>query len=161
MVLETYTRLLQEPNWETLDWPMPSWMIENKDFLLKNQLNVVTIKTYLKYHDCGKWFCYQKDAQGRPHFKNHAQISAWLWLNLFGDEDVAELMARDMDFHLMKPSEVENYDEKQLIPTLLLASYCELISNSEMFGGFDEVSFKIKYKNLKKIGNNYFKMKTD
>lgn len=156
-VFSCYRLLMGTENWNDLAWPVPDWMVENKEFLKSNQVSFKIIRKYLIYHDCGKWFCHQKDSSGASHFRDHAQISAWIWESLFGPGLVPDLMARDMDLHLLKPSELKNYAHKKLIPTLLISAYCELIANSEMFGGFESISFKIKYKNLKRIANNYFR----
>jgi hypothetical protein len=42
--------------------------------------------------------------------------------------------------------------------TLLVTSLCELHSNASMFGGIESTSFKIKYKQLDKRGNQVLKL---
>jgi hypothetical protein len=37
-------------------------------------------------------------------------------------------------------------------PVLLLTGLCELHSNAQMFGGIDSTSFKIKFKQLERLG---------
>ena len=45
------------------NWKIPSWLIENKDIILKNLLPLNILTTYQIYHDIGKPYCktYQLD----------------------------------------------------------------------------------------------------
>lgn len=95
------------------------------------------------------------DEEGRQHFPDHARISASIWRVHGGDEQIAEFIARDMDMHLLKPSEAATYDRVDLVPALLLTALAELHANAEMFGGIESTSFKIKFKALNKLGKAF------
>lgn len=115
------------------------------------------LKQYLIYHDVGKPFCRTIDSDGKQHFTDHARISSAIWAASGGDPIAAKLMARDMDLHTLKPGQAEEYFstcDKELLPIQLLAALSELHSNAAMFGGIDSTSFKIKWKNLDRLGRN-------
>jgi hypothetical protein len=65
-----------------------------------------------------------------------------------------------MVFHTIKSDEVEEFlnNSLQTVLTLLVTSLCELHSNASMFGGIESTSFKIKYKQLDKRGNQVLKL---
>jgi len=117
------------------------------------------MEEYLIFHDIGKPFCKTLDDLGKQHFPNHANVSAGIWRTLGGNETVAFLMQHDMDMHTMKPSDIDGYQRKDLLPSLLISALCEIHANAEMFGGFDSTSFKIKFKNLERLGNRFFNLK--
>lgn len=143
----------------TEGWRLPSWFVDHREGLLASLPSRTTLETYWLYHDAGKPYCRTVDADGRQHFPNHAQISASVWRVLGGSEEIAELIQRDMDCHIMKPAELATYDRKDLLPTLLLTALAELHANAEMFGGIESTSFKIKWKALNKLGNAFFNTK--
>lgn len=68
-----------------------------------------------------------------------------------------------MEIHLLKSDMVEEFcKDKKTALTLLLIGLCEIHSNSEMFGGIESTSFKIKWKAISKNGRriiNYLKTK--
>ena len=108
-----------------------------------------TIRRYQVYHDCGKPAC----SDGKGHFPSHAERSADQWLHLFPhDRTVADLMRKDMLFHIAKGEESAAIWRDPLAPTLYLTAWAELFSNAEMFGGQTSDSFKIKRKRLVKAG---------
>lgn len=110
------------------------------------------MREYHLFHDVGKSFCRTVDAEGRQHFPDHARISAAIWSASGGSAEVRDLIARDMDFHTMKPADIPQYGRMDLAPALLLTALCELHSNCRMFGGTDSTSFRIKFKNLTRLG---------
>lgn len=55
----------------------------------------------------GKPFCRTIDAEGRQHFPDHATVSARIWREAGGSEEVARLIEQDMDVHLLKAEGVE------------------------------------------------------
>jgi hypothetical protein len=57
----------------------------------------------------------------------------------------------------MKLKNFLNSNSLQTVLTLL-TSLCELHSNASMFGGIESTSFKIKYKQLDKRGNQVLKL---
>lgn len=61
-------------------------------------------------------------------------------------------MKHDMDFHIFKGGDFEKVWENPFASTLYVTSWAEIIANSHMFGGFDNISFKIKKKKLIKAG---------
>lgn len=136
-------------------WASPGWFsshFEGIRFKLLPQMDM--IKTYQKFHDIGKPFCRVVDENGKARYPDHAKISAQIW-NASGQcPIIGQLIARDMEFHLLKPSEIdENYPIDSLSLILLVTALCELHANAEMFGGLESDSFKIKWKRLDKIGS--------
>lgn len=134
------------------EWKLPDWIVTYKEDLLLAQLPFDLVQTYQVYHDCGKPGVRIIDDEGRQHFPNHAQASAEAWLAVGGDEQVARLMAMDMDIHLLKGDGLEEFAGRPEAATLLLTGLCEVHSNAAMFGGIDSTSFKIKHKHLDRRG---------
>lgn len=108
------------------------------------------LKNYHIYHDLGKPFCRTVDENGRQHFPNHAQVSYETWINAGGDEETAWYILHDMDFHLLKTGEINELITDRRAINLLLTAWCEIHANSQMFGGIESTSFKIKRKSLEK-----------
>lgn len=140
-------------------WNIPTWLDGERERLLKLSLeHQQVMNTYLRYHDCGKPYCRIVDAEGKQHFPDHAAVSARTWLQVRGESpfnlQVADLMAKDMDFHLLKPAGAAEYQQQHPDTAWLswMAAFCEIHANASMFGSTDSVSFKIKYKNLVKCG---------
>jgi hypothetical protein len=112
-------------------------------------------------HDCGKPYCITIDEDGRRHFPDHANVSRDTFSKISNNKIVADLISKDMVFHTIKSDEVEeflNSNSLQTVLTLLVTSLCELHSNASMFGGIESTSFKIKYKQLDKRGNQVLKL---
>jgi|SRR6476661_1005066 len=131
---------------------IPAWMYEYRETILNNLLPLDTIQTYLTYHDCGKPFCIEYDSEGKKHFPNHAQVSYETWKKVSDDEQVAQLILHDMDIHKLKTEDVEEFSKRPEAITHLIAGLAEINSNAQMFGGYDSVSYKIKYKQINKKG---------
>jgi len=142
-----------------LNLKIPDFIIDNKYFILENLLSDDILNEYQLYHDIGKPYCIKYDKDGKVHFPNHEDYSSKVYLEFSNHNDkilISKLIYHDMDFHILKPSECENYLHetklsKSEIISLLLTTLSELNSNADMFGGFDSTSFKIKYKNYLKI----------
>lgn len=130
-------------------WRLPEWIHDPK--LWDNILDLKTILRYQIYHDCGKPFCLTEDKQGR-HFINHAEWSYKIWKLCNQSEQEATLMKMDMDMHIMKSDDVEEFAKCKEAATLLITSLCEIHSNANMFGGIESTSFKIKWKKINKFG---------
>jgi hypothetical protein len=64
----------------------------------------------------------------------------------------ADLISRDMDFHLLRADKLQEFSEYEYATTLILSALSEVHSNATMFGGTDSVSFKIKWKHSNKRG---------
>ena len=138
-------------------WVLPDWLIENKDIILSNLPDDKTLKLYTVLHDCGKPYCLIVDENGKRHFPNHAEVSADVFSKLFDNKKVESLIRQDMDIHLLKSDGVEDFCQNPNAITLLLTGLAEIHSNSQMFGGIDSVSFKIKWKNINQRGKQIFK----
>lgn len=134
------------------EWVLPDWLYENKDRILSNLPSDKTLKHYTILHDCGKPYCIKYDKDGRKHFPNHAQISFETFNKVFDDEIAAHLIKHDMDIHLLKADEVEEFCKNPYALTLLLVGLSEIHSNANMFGGLDSTSFKIKWKKINQRG---------
>jgi hypothetical protein len=144
-----------------LDWKLPTWFQINKEFILNNLHSKEDIKEYQIMHDCGKPYCITIDEDGRRHFPDHANVSRDTFSKISNNKIVADLISKDMVFHTIKADEVEeflNSNSLQTVLTLLVTSLCELHSNASMFGGIESTSFKIKYKQLDKRGNQVLKL---
>jgi len=100
----------------------------------------------------GKPACRTVDENGRQHFPDHAAVSARVWREAGGCEEVAHLIASDMDVHLLKGEGVEAFAMRPEAVALLLTGLAEVTANASMFGGIESTSFKIKYKNIEKRG---------
>jgi len=146
---------------ETDNWKLPTWLTENKDFIFSNLHKLEDIKEYQVMHDCGKPYCMTIDEQGKRHFPNHAQVSFDTFSKISDNKVVADLILKDMVFHTIKANEVEDFVKSNSIETvltLLVTALCELHSNTSMFGGIESTSFKIKFKQLDKRGNQVLKL---
>lgn len=135
-----------------MEWQLPDWF--DLDFILPLCPTGIIMEQYHIYHDCGKPYCVIVDEEGKQHFPDHATVSRNIWLEYGGSEQIANLIQRDMDMHTLKPAQAVEYDRMDLAPALLLTALSELHANAEMFGGIESVSFKIKFKNLNKVGRN-------
>lgn len=141
-----------ESNIISNNWKLPQWIITYRTDLLKNLLSKDLIEEYTIFHDCSKPYCLYIDENGNRHFPNHAQLSGELWYKISGNKDVANLMSMDMDIHKLKSEQILEFASRPEAITLLLAGLAEIHSNSQMFGGIDSTSFKIKYKHIDKRG---------
>ena len=104
---------------------------------------------YQTLHDCGKPFCREVDQLGRTRYPDHAVVSHSIIRELFPTEiDLQYLVLHDMDFHTLKPKDLVEVANSKYGFSLYLTAWSELIANSQMFGGYDSVSFKIKRKHL-------------
>lgn len=134
------------------EWKLPNWVYENSEFILSKLPDDNTLKLYTQYHDIGKSFCLEIDSEGKRHFPNHAEKSYEIFKQVFKNDIAAELIKCDMDIHLLKSEGVENFCKNPLAITLLLTGLAEIHSNSQMFGGIDSISAKIKLKNITQRG---------
>ena len=152
MVADRFKDLLSDN--PKMTWVLPDWFIKNKSFIIGQILPFEEqILIYQQWHDCGKPYCKVIDAEGRIHYPDHAGVSGSIWNSLGGDALIGEFIARDMECHLLKPSEAKEYAKKPHAIIMLISALCETHANAQMFGGFDSESFKIKYKRLDKSGD--------
>lgn len=139
------------------EWRLPDW-IYNTD--LWNTLeSIEDINQYQIYHDCGKPFCIEYDELGRKHFPNHSNISYEIWKKLGKSEIQCSLIKHDMDIHILKMENFNDFSDLAFSSTLLITGLCEIHSNASMFGGTDSTSFKIKWKKIDKIGKKLIEIK--
>jgi hypothetical protein len=134
-----------------LKWRMPEWVEKLKPL----QLPLDVMKHYLIYHDCGKPFCRTVDADGRQHFPNHAQVSYETWMQYAETEEdrqIGNLILMDMDAHTLKGAAIDEFIKRPEAPSLLLAALAEIHSNAAWKGQLDSDQFKIKWKQIDKIG---------
>lgn len=115
-----------------------------------NMYDLMQLREYMIYHDCGKPYCRTVDEEGKQHFPDHANKSYEVYMQTWGDPVVGELIRGDMDIHLLKDEGIEKFMEKptQQICTHLVVGLAELLSNAQMFGGLESPGFKGKFKSL-------------
>lgn len=87
------------------DWKIPEWAFSKE--IWNKLFDMKTVQKYQIYHDCGKPFCFYLDDEGKRHFPEHAKISEETWTSLFGKSDISNLIGLDMEVHLLK-SENQN-----------------------------------------------------
>ena len=135
------------------DWRLPDWLNKYNNQILNSLLSENIIEEYTVHHDCGKIYCLTYDENGKRHFHNHAELSYLKWLEVGGSEEAAILMKMDMDIHKLKSDAIKEFCQRPQAITLLLVGLSEIHSNSKQFGGIESVSFKIKWKQINKMGN--------
>lgn len=136
---------------QRVDDGWPDWLKTYGAPLLAAQQSSWTMGEYLRSHDIGKVTTLARDTQGRSHFTGHAAESERLWLRLTGQGTEAKLMGFDMALHTLDADAVLATVPKELLPSLLLATYAQLLSNAEsVFGGPDSASSKMKFKAFNK-----------
>lgn len=147
-----YNHLQSDVN-SQYSYPLPTWINEHKENLLPIlEKYIKDIQIYLIYHDCGKPFCLSEDEKGQ-HFKDHAQVSQKTFLQYSNNHLIADLIGKDMLCHTTKAKDYQSLIDIPNIEILLCSALAELHSNALMFGGFQSDSFKIKFKNLSKLGS--------
>lgn len=137
------------------EWRLPEWI--HGPLVMRSLPDDGVMSEYHLFHDVGKPACRTVDEEGRQHFPDHAAVSARVWREAGGCEEVAHLIASDMDVHLLKGDGVEAFAQRPEARALLLTGLSELHANASMFGGVESTSFKIKWKNLDKRGRGIVK----
>ena len=138
------------------NWILPTWIYDNKEFILEKLLPIGMLSNYQIYHDIGKPFCKTYDLDTRnPHFYDHANISAQKYP---GIEEIKALIASDMIIHTIKAKELIQFSKREDAMSLLLTGLSEIHANAEMFGGIQSTSFKIKYKQINSRGKALLKI---
>ncbi|MBB4861243.1 hypothetical protein HNP46_000054 [Pseudomonas nitritireducens] len=138
------------------EWKIPDWARDKG--LWERVVDDQDATLYQVWHDCGKPYCRVVDEEGRAHFPDHARVSGETWRRVGGSEQVARLMELDMDIHLLKADDLQEFASRPEAATLLLTGLCEVHSNASMFGGLDSTSFKAKWKHLDRRGKQLSKM---
>jgi hypothetical protein len=137
---------------------MPEWIYESG--WLEHLLPFETMKLYQIYHDCGKPFCRIVDGEGKQHFPNHAQVSYETWMQYAeteGDAQVGKLILMDMDAHTVRGAAIDEFVKRPEAASLLLTGLAEIHSNAAWLGQLDSDQFKMKWKQLDKIGRRLLK----
>lgn len=137
-------------------WRIPDFCYKYGIHTSAHLPDIDIMREYLIFHDCGKPFVRTIDEEGKHHFPNHAQASKHIWLLAGGSKYAANLMAMDMDAHLLRADGIQEFSSRPEAFTLMMAAVAEVHSNASMFGGFDSDSFKIKIKRLVKNGKAMF-----
>lgn len=143
-------------------WKIPTWIYDNKLFILNNLLPIGILSNYQLYHDIGKPFCKTYDLQTKkPHFYNHADISSEIWKTCSTDRLISQLISSDMIIHTMKAKDINIFSQREDAISLLLTGLSEIHANAQMFGGISSTSFKIKYKQIDSRGKAILKELTE
>lgn len=169
-------RLKGEAGNPSFEWRLPDCIVRDGSKILESLHSEEIISTYTRLHDIGKPLCRTVDEQGRAHFPDHANVSRACFLAAGGDPIAANLIGWDMVLHQEKAEEIalrlqggyfaaadksweRGYQPwtKQDACTLLIVALSELHSNARLFGGIESTSFKIKWKQLSKRGNQICK----
>lgn len=117
-----------------------------------------TLQRYLGWHDCGKPTVMSRDAQGQPHFPDHALCSSETWARIGGTPAECTLMRLDMAFHTWPAERMPELAANPLGRSLLLAAWASLWANCADFGGAHALSFKIKRKHLERRGRAFCRL---
>lgn len=142
-----------EPHKDILKgFKLPNWFTQYKERFIEKLAPTRIWYDYLIFHDCGKPRCLTIDSEGKRHFPNHSKVSADTWRSIGGEEETARLIEMDMDIHLLKTENINEFASRPEAITLLIAGLAEIHSNAIMFGGIESTSFKIKWKHLDKKG---------
>ena len=152
MVHSTYLQLLKDIAIGQLDkYPKCTEQLWNKYW--STLPSPETIRLYHVYHDCGKHLSLTTDDEGRRHYPNHAENSFNLFRQYNADPIAAELIRHDMHLHTLKGDELDTFIKSFAhIGILWYTALSELFANAELFGGCEQTSFKIKFKQLEKAG---------
>lgn len=160
------------------EWKLPKYWDSYEEDIFGNSNTEEVMWAYTLLHDCGKPFC-KEIIDGKVHFPNHAEVSSKIYLEhgkeYFEDwlsEDqhikVSELIRDDMILHTCSSEELSEKIKDSNVEhmcSLVISAWCELNGNAAMFGGFDTVSFKSKFKHLdrrtKQICKYYFGEKNE
>lgn len=136
-----------------MQWRLPEWIYNPE--LLKHLLPFETLRTYQIYHDCGKPFCRVVDAEGKQHFPNHAEVSYDTWMRYAEtpeDGQIGELIHMDMLAHTAKGEAIDLFLPHPEAASLILTGLAEVHSNASFLQQLQSDNFKIKCKQLDKLG---------
>lgn len=151
-VHDSYTQLwggLAASGFEQDEPLLQAWFDRIRDTMPGALLAPTDLCTYHVYHDCGKHLVLYTDENGRRHFPDHAAASALQYEAIFpNDHRTCDLIAHDMDFHIMRGEDLRVLWAQPLAATLYLTSWAEIRANAAMFGGFESESYKIKRSRL-------------
>ncbi len=145
-------------------WIIPEWLNENFYNILENLPSDYVMERYLTLHDCGKP-AVQITVDGKKRFPGHAEASADMFRTVFShdmtsesDQLIAHFIEYDMDVHMLKADDVEEFALSEYAMTQFIVALSEIMANAEMFGGTESVNFKIKYKTLNQRAKKMFRI---
>ena len=145
-------------NKDLAGFKLPDWFVENIEYIIQSAHDWRAIKRYTIWHDCGKPFCRTVDSEGKQHFPNHEQKSKEILDSFSNNKIISDLIGNDMLLHTAKAEELDKINlSKADWFTLIIVSFAELHANADMFGGTENTSFKIKWKQLDKRGKQLLK----
>lgn len=137
-------------------WRLPDWIEAHGRQLADLVVPARVLDRYTIMHDCGKPAVRQVGEEGRVHFPDHARVSAEIFAEVYpgpgSNALAAELVADDMEIHLLRGEGVEAFAEKPTWATHLLVGLAEVHANAEMFGGIESQGFKAKWRTLERRG---------
>jgi len=148
----------------TDNWRIPAWVDDYKEQILASLPSRYIMDRYLTLHDCGKPAVREVDEDGKQHFPDHAASSERVYRETFGEnanETVAYLIAHDMEAHMLKAADLEEFAKQPTAVAQILAALSEVTSNAAMFGGIESTSFKIKFKQIDQRGKALMKLLFD
>ena len=142
-------------------WRLPKWIDEMLARLDRSRLE--EIRLYQIYHDYGKPYCRQVDEQGRVHFPEHACKSEQVWLEHSdgseSDRFVGKLIGMDMLAHTVRGEAIDEFVQLPEAPILILTALAEIHSNAAHLNALESDSFKIKLKQIDKLGKRFLQYK--
>jgi hypothetical protein len=115
----------------------------------------VNLFPYHYNHDISKPYIIEYDENGNPHYPNHSYHSHLLYIERFGHDQYADMILHDMDFHKKRGDDINKVWLLHYSNHLYATAWAEIYANSELFGGIDSTSFKIKRKQLIKALSRY------
>lgn len=138
-----YNRLISEPS--LAGDPLAQEFFENYKML-------DGIEQYHINHDIGKPYCIEYDDEGKAHYPNHTELSHKMFIERYGESIYSYLLKHDMTFHTTKGADnMKALWQLEHADHMFASAYAAIMSNAELFGGFESDSFKIKKKHLLKI----------
>lgn len=142
----------------TRPWRLPSWIYDPR--LVSALLPFDIFRDYQIWHDIGKPECRVVDEDGKQHFPDHAETSYRVWMNHCEPTKenllVGELIRKDMLAHTVKGEAALEFIIDPLAPSLLLTALAEIHSNADQMNRLETDGFKIKLKQLDKLGKKLF-----
>jgi len=153
----TYLQKLLGKDW--VDLKIPVWLKDNYKYIVDNIHDLNVVRDYAINHDCGKHLTKIVGQDGKVHYPDHARASYEFWLEHCPEKTTeARLILNDMFFHTCSSQELEETSlSKTDLFTLLITALAEIHSNAALFGGIESTSFKVKYKQLERRGNQLLK----
>ena len=150
-------------------WRLPNWIYS--PLIPKNLLPLNILQTYHTYHDIGKPYCRVVDEKGKQHFPKHEEISFRIWMDNFVwaedipceeksiNKTIGHLILNDMKAHTIKGENIQEFFDENLncAMSLILTALAEVHSNAAHLKQLDSTNFKIKIKQIDKLGKKFLR----